>query len=71
MNLETYKKKTENISNKYYSELDLLDLEFIKMSEFQVGDFVKVWWKSRDYGKESEFAFISFVGIRHHYSKKE
>ncbi len=71
MNLETYKKKTKNISNKYYSELDLLDLEFIKMSEFQVGDFVKVWWKSRDYGKESAFAFIIFVGIRHHSSKKE
>jgi hypothetical protein len=71
MNLETYKKKTENIFNKYQSELELLDLEFIKNSEFQVGDFVKVWWESRDYGKESAFAFISFVGIRHHSSKKE
>jgi hypothetical protein len=52
------------LSQEYYQKLKEVRTAFLKNSEIQVGDFVKVFWESRDYGKESKELAVRFLGSR-------
>lgn len=52
------------LSTDYYAKLKEVRNEFLKNSEIQVGDFVEVFWESRDFGKESKKLVVSFLGAR-------
>ena len=54
----------EKLSKEYYEKLNEVRTEFNKQSEIQVGDFVEVFFESRDYGKESKKVVVSFLGAR-------
>ena len=54
----------EKLSKEYYEKLNEVRTEFNKQSEIQVGDFVEVFFESRDYGKESQKVVVRFLGAR-------
>lgn len=56
--LEEYK----SLEKEYYEKRNILENKRIEKSPFKVGDKVKVWWTSRDYGKENSIAFIYSIG---------
>ena len=56
--LEEYKK----LEKEYHKKRVILENTRIEQSPFKVGDKVKVWWTSRDYGKENSIAFIYSIG---------
>ena len=67
MTVEDFDNQKKKAYNKLFKEFKQLNEEFIqKNCPFKVGDFVKVFWNSRDYGKESSKAVIRFIGVRHH-----
>lgn len=53
-----------NLWTEYSKKLNEANAEYLKNSEIQVGDFVKVFWTSRDYGKESANVVVRFLGAR-------
>ena len=54
----------EKLSQEYYEKLRQIRHEFLKNSDIQVGDFVEVFFESRDYGKESQKVVVRFLGAR-------
>ena len=54
----------EKLSQEYYEKLRQIRYEFLKNSDIQVGDFVEVFFESRDYGKESQKVVVRFLGAR-------
>ena len=65
MTLEDFEIQKNKSYNKLFNELKQLNEEFInKNCPFKVGDFVKVFWSSRDYGKEESKAVIRYIGVR-------
>ena len=58
MDKETYLIECKYLDKEYYKKRDILENKRIEKSPFKVGDKVKVWWTSRDYGKENSIAFI-------------
>ncbi len=67
MTITEFEDRKKEAYNKIFEEFKQLNKEFIqKNCSFKVGDYVKVFWNSRDYGKESSIAVIRFIGVRHH-----
>ncbi len=62
MNKETFLSKIKEIETDYYNKRKELEKQRILKSPFQIGDKVKVWWQSRDYGKDNSMAFIYNIG---------
>ena len=64
------KENLDNLEKEFYAEyrskLELVKKEYLKTSTFQVGDFVEIFFETKEYGKERIKGVINFLGIRHH-----
>jgi hypothetical protein len=58
MEKDVFLKETKQLDVEYYAKRKQLEAKRITESPFQIGDKVKVWWESRDYGKDNAIAFI-------------
>lgn len=66
MNKEVLQSIEKEIEIEYSLKLKKVRKEYLKTSAFQVGDFVEIFFESRDFGKERVKGVIKFLGIRHH-----
>lgn len=65
MNLDDFLKKTKELSDNYYSELNKIRDDFVKENrEFQNGELVNIDFWSPEYGHEKEQGFVRRAGLR-------
>jgi hypothetical protein len=58
MRKEVFLEQVKQLDKEYSRKRKEIEEKRISQSPFQIGDKVKVWWESRDYGKENAIAFI-------------
>lgn len=67
MTIEFFEQAKQKGFESLFAEFRQLEQAFILQNcPYKVGDYVEVFWESRDYGRESSKAVVRFIGVRHH-----